>query len=346
MEILEKSIMVVDYALDEITIKKDIPQSFDNYITDMMEQIAEKADKRHYKSRSNDTVVVASVLEIRKKLESKDSRNIFSEKTNTIATKLKEVERKVQEQLNRIKQKVRIGTFIQVLYRENTSVYYFLGKTQHKGFVDGSDYSSKKGFPDDNFNIWRSCIFDITDIDKENIGAEIFTDTEAKYWANDFLELDELNSDEKNTRTSFNSIEMYLKNHVKRNHPHDFLVLKNNLIHHYRSNKQISYGEMIDSVFKAYLPTTINTDTYKKYIEEIECLPQKNNFDTQFTSVPKEINSRIRAVYDIRQGIQLKISDSINDIQDKIFSYEDDEGEKYIVLKTDDLKTFETFRSK
>lgn len=42
MEILEKSIMVVDYALDEITIKKDIPQSFDNYITGMTKQTVEK----------------------------------------------------------------------------------------------------------------------------------------------------------------------------------------------------------------------------------------------------------------------------------------------------------------
>lgn len=345
MEILEKSVMIVNYELEEIPTKNDLPQSFDNYITTMIKQIAEKNDRRHYKSRSNDTAVVASVLEIQKKLGSKDLENIFSEKTNAIATKLKEVEGKVQGKISKMKKSVRVGTFVQVLYKENSSVYYFLGKTQHKGFVDENDYSSKKGFPDDNFNIWRSCIFDITDVDKENIEAEIFTDTEAKYWANDFLELDELNTDERNTKLSFKSIETYIAIHIKRNHPHDSLILKNNLIHYYRSNKQISYGEMINSVFKAYSPTTINTDIYKRYIEDIEHLPQKNNFDTQFVSVPKEINSRIRAVYDIRQGLQLKISDSIDNIQDKIFSYESNTGERYIVLETDNLETFRAFRN-
>ena len=273
-------------------------------------------------------------------------RNIFSEKTNTIATKLKKVERKVQKKISKMKQKVRVGTFIQVLYKENSSIYYFLGKTQHKGFVDESDYSSKKGFPDDNFGIWRSCIFDITDADKENIEAEVFTDTEAKYWAKDFLELDEFNSDEKNTEVSFKSIESYMATHMKKKHPHDFLVLKNNLIHYYRSNQQISYNEMIDHVFMAYSPTTIDSSTYKNHVNEIGHLPQKKGFDTQFASVPKKINSRIRAVYDIRQGVQLKISDSIENIQKDIVAYEDDSGKRYIILKTDNLETFETFRSK
>ena len=68
MEILEKSVMVVDYDQDEIPKQKEIPQSFDIYISNMTKQIAEKTDKRHYKSCSKDTEVVASILEIRKKL--------------------------------------------------------------------------------------------------------------------------------------------------------------------------------------------------------------------------------------------------------------------------------------
>lgn len=344
MEILEKAVMVVDYDKDEVSKQSKIPQSFDKYITDMIKALNKKTDVKHYESRSKNATVVVSILEIQKELGSKDFKNIFEEKTDVIAKKLKEVEKNVQDKIAKMNQKVRVGTFIQVFYKENSSVYYFLGKTQHTSFIDEYDYSSKKGFPDDKFNIWRYCIFDITDTTKGNIDAVVFTDHEVKYWANDFLELDELSSDDTNTKVSFEALDFYLKKHIKPKSPHDFLVLRNDLIHYYKSNKQIVYSEMVDNVFQSYTPSAIDSETYNTHIQEIEKLPEKKKFDTNFITNPAMINAKIRQIYDIQAGIQLRILEQVNDIQNEILSYENKSGEKYIVIKTDNLETFRTFK--
>ena len=59
--------------------------------------------------------------------------------------------------------------------------------------------------------------------------------------------------------------------------------------------------------------------------------------------VSKVINARIRKVYDVCKGIQIKITDAIPDICDTIEAYRDDNGNKYLKIKTDNDTTYEIF---
>ena len=47
--------------------------------------------------------------------------------------------------------------------------------------------------------MYKACIFDLDDLDSSGFNAKIYSSTMAKYWNDKFLELDEINSDEKNT---------------------------------------------------------------------------------------------------------------------------------------------------
>lgn len=78
-------------------------------------------------------------------------------------------------------------------------------------------------------------------------------------------------------------------------------------------------------------------------IEKLRELPQKYNFDKQFNTVSSAINARIRKVYDICHGVQLKITDYIDDFNDTIKAYRDSDGNRYIRIKTDNDLTFRRF---
>lgn len=48
-------------------------------------------------------------------------------------------------------------------------------------------------------------------------------------------------------------------------------------------------------------------------------------------------------MFDVYQGVQLKITDAIADIDDIISAYRDTDGNKYIKIKTDNDLTFRRF---
>lgn len=78
-------------------------------------------------------------------------------------------------------------------------------------------------------------------------------------------------------------------------------------------------------------------------IEKLLELPEEKNFDRQFNVVNSVIKAKIKKIYDVCQGIQLKISEGIDDLDKTISAYRDDEGNKYIKIKTDNDVTFKSF---
>lgn len=73
-------------------------------------------------------------------------------------------------------------------------------------------------------------------------------------------------------------------------------------------------------------------------------LPEKKGFDQQFSSATKVINARIRKTYDVYTGIQLKITDAIDNLYDTISAYRDDDGTRYLKIKTNNEDTYRRFR--
>ena len=124
------------------------------------------------------------------------------------------------------------GSLIQaLLYDDTADTYkYLLAKVEHSDFVDDTDFTFKTGFSKDKKTIWKSCLFDIVNPEAEVFNAIIYLDTKAKYWSSDFLELEEVISDEKNIISAFSAIDETLNRNVKRGAPQDYTFLRNAFI--------------------------------------------------------------------------------------------------------------------
>ena len=220
---------------------------------------------------------------------------------------------------------------------------YLLAKVEHTDFVDDSDFSFKSGFSKDMKKLWKSCIFEIDDLNASIFQAKVYSNNVAKYWYDNFLELDQRVSDEVNTDKAFRAIDSALNRNIKNVAPRDHTLLRNAVIAYFKSNDYIDYDTMVQSTLENYHPVELEQEKMDKVIEKIRELPDKHHFDKQFNTVSSAINARIRKVYDVCQGVQLKITDAIDDFDNTITAYRDIDGNQYIKIKTDNDLTFRRF---
>ena len=155
--------------------------------------------------------------------------------------------------------------------------------------------------------------------------------------------MDQVVSDEVNTDKAFRAIDTTLNRNVKGIAPRDHTLLRNAMIAYFKSNDYIDYDTMIQNTLENYKPTELEQDKMEKVVEKMRKLPEKYKFDKQFNAVPSAIKCRIRKVYDVCHGVQLRITDAIDDFDETIKAYRDDDGNRYIQIKTDNHSTFNKF---
>lgn len=69
--------------------------------------------------------------------------------------------------------------------------------------------------------------------------------------------------------------------------------------------------------------------------QKVKELPKQWNFDNRFTKVPNEIKSKIRQEYDLTRDIKLSINEHIEDLDNTILAYKDEEENKYIMIRSE-----------
>lgn len=80
------------------------------------------------------------------------------------------------------------GSLIQtLLFDETVEKYeYLLAKVEHTEWVDDSDFAFKTGFSKDKKTIWKSCLFDLSDLTATEFYAKVYLRNFArffkKYW--------------------------------------------------------------------------------------------------------------------------------------------------------------------
>lgn len=344
MEIILQSIRIIDYENNDV-YSRETPELFSEYIRQLISFINSNTAIREYKTRSLNTEVISCVQDIVKNQIDIDT---VIATMDTIAKRLLLKEIDVQRTIERMNKNVQKGSLIQALLYdlENDSYTYLLAKVEHTDFVDDSDFSFKSGFSKDIKKLWKSCLIKIDDLAALEFYAKIYTNTSANYWYDDFLELDEVVSDEVNTNKAFRAIESALNRNIKNISPRDHIVLRNTIIAYFKSNNHIDYDTMIQTTLGNYRPVELEQKKMDSFIDKVKELPDKHNFERQFNSVPSVINARIRKVYDVCQGVQLRITDAIDGFDDVISSYRDVEGNRFVRIKTDNEITFRRFLNK
>ncbi len=341
MEIVIQTIRIIDYE-NNVVYVRDTPETFSDYVRQLITYINGNTSIREYRTRSVNTEVISCILDI---VKNQIDDDCVTDKIDFIANRLLLKEREAQTFVAHMDTNVQKGSLIQALLHdeENDKYTYLLAKVEHTDFVDDSDFSFKSGFSKDMKKLWKSCTFEIDDLNAISFLAKVYSNTVAKYWYDNFLELDQVVSDEVNTDKAFRAIESTLNRNVKNIAPRDHTLLRNTMITYFRSNDFIDYNSMINNTFENYHPVELEQEKLDKVIEKLRELPEKHNFDMQFNTVSSAINARIRKVYDVCHGIQLKITDAIDDFDGTIKAYRDTDGNRYIRIKTDNDLTFRRF---
>lgn len=354
MGIISKSIYTIDHR-NENVISRDIPIQFMSYIQDLILFVDRNPNIKNYKVRSEATQVVMNIKNIIRH-QSEECIDIEDIKLNNkeIAERLLLKEKDVQVVINRMGREIKKGSLLQVLLKddENDRYQYVIAKVDHNDFIDDNDLTRKIGFSANNKDIGKICIIETVSLDIEQINidnARIYLDSPAKYWADDFLELEEMMDDEKNTSKVFKYVQNIFSRFIKSKSPSDFTILRNSLIGKLRSGEHINYFDMIDELIGNYEPEmkeVLSPDIIGNIINLLKELPEKRGFDTQFTAVPSAIKAKIKQNYPVRTGVEISINDHVKDFREVITSWEDDHGIRYITIEATNTETYNLFKKR
>lgn len=342
MRIINKSIRIIDYTTQSI-LTRETPDSFNDYVIELISHINSNENVRNYKTRSNTTQVIGSALQI---LANKDNEEAVLRMIDGIADRLLRTEMAAQDRVGRMSINVKKGSLIQaLLFDETIDAYsYLLAKVEHTDFIDDSDFSFKTGFSKDKKTIWKSCLFDLRNPEAVVFDVKVYSDTKAKFWNDGFLELDKMIDDETNTVKAFKAIDETLNRNIKNVSREDYTYIRNAFISYIRSHDHIDYSTMITDVVGGYQPAEISTEKFDDFRRKLNVLPQNKGFDHQFSPVPSAITARIRKTYKIYDGIEMKITSDIPDIKNTIKAYQDENGIRYLRIKTNDEDTYQSFK--
>ncbi len=342
MKILANTLHILN-NIDETIEQKDIRGLFNQFIVETIEFISINKTVRLYQIREDNTQVINSINAIVKEIIKDNKKDeVINSNFNKNANRLLAKEMEAQNTVDKLKTRIQKGSLIQsVLYDENTEEYIFLiAKIENKVFYDDTTLDKHYGIEGENGKLWKSCLFRIS-IEENNelciSEIRVFSNTGAKYWTDGFLEIDPITRDDQNTKRAFEQIDKALSANIKKSSPQDFVCLRNGLVTYFRSQDFFDYDNMMENLFNNYRPENIIEEVYGNFVSSLRELPEKKKFERQFNVIQKEVTARIKKVYNINTGIQLNITDSIEDLRNTLRSYEEN-GQKYLSIKIKDTE--------
>ena len=180
MEIVIQTIRIIDYENNAVYVR-DTPETFSNYVRQLITYINGNTSIREYRTRLVNTEVISCILDI---VKNQIDTDLVMGKIDFIANRLLLKEREAQTSVAHMDTNVQKGSLIQaLLYDEEDDKYtYLLAKVEHTDFVDDSDFSFKSGFSKDMKKLWKSCTFEIDDLNAASFSAKVYSNTVAKYW--------------------------------------------------------------------------------------------------------------------------------------------------------------------
>lgn len=341
MQIVTKSIHIIDYEAQQIYARES-PASFDEYVRELINHVNRNINVREFKTRSVDTEVIGCIKQI---LRNPGNAELIAQKIDSIAHRLLIKEIDAQQRVARMDTNVQKGSLVQALLfdEENDVSIYLLAKVEHSDFVDDTDFSFKSGFSKDKKTVWKSCLIELPSLDAASYSARIYSNTVAKYWSDDFLELDEMVSDESNTSKAFKAIESTLNRNIRNIAPRDHTVIRNAVISYFKSHEHFDYSVMLDSILGDYQVTDLPEEKLEVLRTKLNQLPEDKHFDRQFRPVPSVINARIKKIYEVNDGIQIRITDEVHQLEETISAYQDADGTRFIRIKTNNELTYRQF---
>lgn len=352
MEIVRKWLFRTSTGVVEnLGISHDEDESeVDEFVNDTIKKIQENNATKQYRTRKKTGEVISCLNKLLKvELENENFINNANSQLTKVAKRLVNVESSVDSQYGHLN-KIQKGELLLVLLRDDDTNKFLLSKVELVTMLNTDNISIAKGIIKDIKSLWKSCLFTMeehgTDEDSYYI-ADVYSSTKSKYWHHRFLELDEMTSDEVNTKRSFTEIDKLLGREIKTKFPSDYTIIRNSFVQYYRRGGNLDYNEMISEVFDSYTPgdKSFTAEKKEKISKKLKELPNKKSggFDRLFKSEHSVLNVRIKKTYPLRTGVKLVINDGIDNIQRVIYAEDDPRNGKRLIISIDDDDTYNQF---
>lgn len=324
----------IDNLSAELIDPKSIQGDLEAYLRNILEEITKKETKRKFKiKRSTTEFVTALTTTAQAAAERKLTESNFC---SNLAARLLEEEIKSDEQMSkRLKLEtghLRRGSFLQFFYSEN-DVYKYLGvKVEYTSLIDEKDFLRKIGMPEKHKS-YKACnvSFDSSLKPSEDVHVYDTNTTIAKYWWDDFLELEERWTNKLNTQRASDAVIKKLDATLKK-YPRDLTILRNATIATFSQEGALDYNLFISTTFENYTPKTEGLkQDLPNIIKSLKELPEKKQFDNCFDLVPSEVKYRKRKIK-LTDEIEISYDDSMSTLDDKIWASQLEDGKKVVVI--------------
>lgn len=320
----------------EIKINGDLTD-LNGYLKNLLSEIDSQEHKRSYQVQRETSEFAVALSEFSL------FNDLVATKSEGLAEKLLQEEIRVDNaygQLNTDKSKkgiVNKGSFLQFLYNVSEKNCYLGVKIEHQIFLDEKDFKKKSGLPEAS-KVYKACrvIFSGTDI--EEISVYDKNSVPSLYWWSGFLELIVLRDDALNTQRAAKAIMRVLDAKVKKQHPEEYTQIRNSAILALKQNKQINYNELVDDLLSKVV---FEDEKFNEKIPEIIIALKKapsdpkEGFDLQFQGSPSSVQYRQRKV-GLGRNIFLSYPEEIENLNNYIWAVINDNGEKVVIVKSED----------
>lgn len=333
LKLLSHNILVEEEKIVENKITNEEAKDFFNSIID---EVLEKETKKSYKPRTPTTEVISIITKVLKDMDSNEELLV------NISKRLLKYEISTQKDIDKLGTKIKKGCLLQAYIKKNEKKYFIITKIEATDGLDMTELRMRAILPFSK-KIIKNALFEINE--DEEFGDIFLSDTNAnisKYWYDDFLELEEMTTDEMNTQKTYGIVMREIKNKLEKISPSDYTFCRNACITFFKTKGTFDLNDAINDIFLSY---NFEDEAIKKeeIIEKIKNKIKKEGLDTQFVLKKDVIKNRlIKMKKRVNEGISIEIDGYIENIKDSIYSIEQN-GEKYIMIKSTEEETYKSF---
>lgn len=316
-------------SLEEIELG-DALNDLRNYITQLIEDVSEDGNRREFLFPRDATEVKNLIIKAVQTTE-------YSDTSLQIAQRLqgKEIDAQSFMKSRNLGIDIPKGMLIFSMIQLTPEVKrYFISKAEYTEFIDDTTFQKRQG-PPVKKKIYKAFSVDIhPDLSMQNVAILDTNTTLAKYWWKEFLELEEVRSDDVNTQNAFTAIDTKILTPLKSKHPQDYITLRNSIVRYFRSKEEFQMDDFIENgIGDNYEPfdPSLNIEDLKIKIREAAT---KFKFDNRFGIVQKHIKAKIIKDIQLTSQIELRLKDSIPNIENAIYR-KIINGRHYVLVKAD-----------
>ncbi|RGY62439.1 hypothetical protein DXA30_12395 [Fusobacterium ulcerans] len=327
---------------DKIERKQMKTSEANIFFNSLIEEILNKETKKAYKIVRETTEVVSIIKEVY-------NTETLTKVEDSIPARLLEKEKEAQKEIDKMKKTIRKGCLLQALVEKDEKKYFIISKVEATDGLDMDDFTFTNILPSSK-KVLKNCLFELEE--EGEISNIYLSDTNgniSKYWYDDFLELEEMLDDEKNTKDMFSIFTKEIKNKLEKISPSDYIICRNSAITYFKTNDNFNLTKAINTIFGMYEfenEELRNKDIPSKIQKKIQEKIQIKKLDTEFKLCPKMISSRKTKVRrELTQNISIEVEDYLENMKNDIIAFEEGD-EKYIKIRTTNENSFKYFNWK